>query len=379
MPNHPGGLVAVRATISVSGVFLAAYLVYSVLVAASANSYLAASGYTAVYSGRWMAQTSLGALFSLFAVFLATRSTHRPGVLTLAGFLLAQGFATGYLNAIAFAGVRGQTWLTARALVNWMAYALALRTTQLFPRPLEPMRLSGRLLGWTRILVGPRRVWAVSGLLLALSLAARSDGAFQFGQLVVLVVAVATMVTNYRAGTLSDRRKIYWLLLGGSCLLLARIILVVGRLLVEGVSDNFGTSAQQLATSYGVVRSVSWTIANLGLLSCLLLAVFYEGAIDPRLVVRRTAVYSFAIGTVLFLFAMFENYAVEVVASTLGIREGPLEAAVGAALALLLKPLHSLLTRFTESALPKTSRGDTVSPIGATDGDVAPHRSGKCA
>jgi hypothetical protein len=152
--------------------------------------------------------------------------------------------------------------------------------------------------------------------------------------------------------------------------LLARIVLVVGRLLLEGVSDNLGTTAQQLATSYGLLRSVSWTIANLGLLSCLLLAVFYEGAIDPRLVVRRTAVYSFAIGMAVFLFAMFENYAVEVVANTLGIREGLLEAAAGAALALLLKPLHSILTRFTELALPKTRPPGAVSGVAASAGDV---------
>jgi hypothetical protein len=297
-------------------------------------------------------------------VFLAIRAADRPGVLTLAGFLLAQGFATGYLNAIAFAGIRGQTWYVARVLVNWMSYALALRTTQLFPRALDAKQLAGWFGRFERLFVGPKRAWFASAILLGLSLAARSDLAFQLGQLMVLVAAVATMVANYRGGSSDERRKIYWLLLGGGCLLVARIVLVAGRLVVGFFGSMLHSPAPHLARLYGILRSVSWTIANAGLLLCLLLAVFYEGAIDPRLVVRRTAVYSFALGLVVFAFAVFENYVVDYLAAIVGIQERFLEAAAGAILAFLFKPLHSLLNRLTEAALPRT---DTQASLATGD------------
>lgn len=367
MQNRTAVHAPVRLVVAVAGVVVAAYAGYTVLTATFVNAALTAAGALPAYSTNWMAQTALGSLFGLFAAFLAVRSAYRPGVLTLAGFLLAQGFATGYLNSIAFAGVGGQTWYVARALVNWMSYALALRTTQLFPRTLDPRRLRRRPFGFVNILVGARRVWVGCAVLLGISLAAESDVAFQLGQLLVLTVAVATMAANYREGSPDERRKIYWLLLGGACLFVARVFLVAGRAVLELI----GSSGSQLATIYGVLRTISWTLANAGLLSCLMLAVFYEGAVDPRLVIRRTAVYSFAIGLAVFGFAVFENYVVEVVAAAVGIEEGILEAAGGAAIALLLKPLHKVLSRFTEAALPKTgvtsaSTADSLSRSGAS-------------
>lgn len=347
-------LRSVRFVIVASGIALTVYVLYTVLLVLTINGTLRDAGLDPARSGRWLAQTSLGALFGSFAAFLAARSTYRPGVLTLAGFLLAQGFATGYLNSFAFAGPSADTWYWARALVNWMAYALALRTTQLFPRALEAGRIAGRAVGWVNVLVGPRRVWVVTGMLLAISLLARSDLAFQLGQLMVLAAAVATMAANYREGTTEEREKIYWLLLGGGFLFVARILLVAGRMSIEVAGSLTGAEGPELSVWYGVVRSISWTVANAGLLSCLAMAVFYRGAIDPRLVLRRTAVYSFAVGLAVFLFAMFENYAAEVTADLLGIREGLLEAAAGAALALMLKPLHDGLTRVVEGTLPST-------------------------
>lgn len=370
MASRDAVIRTVRSTLVVTGVLLTVYVTYSVLIVLTVNDALAEAGLEPLRSGRWVAQTSLGAIFSAFAVFLAARAAYTRGVLTLAGFMLAQGFATGYLNSLALTNVDASTWYVARALVNWMAYAMALRTTQLFPRSLDPTRMPGQLGGWVRILVGPRRVWLVTAALLGASLIAQSDLAFQLGQLLVLAAAVATMAANYRDGSADERRKIYWLLLGGGCLFVARIVLVTGRLAIDVGGSFLGSEGPELRIAYGILRTTAWTAANLGLLSCLLMAVFYEGAIDPRLVVRRTAVYSFAVGLVVFAFAMFENYVVDIASNLLGIREGLLEAAAGAALALLFKPLHDGLTRVLERILPATdpSTGSSVGAVPAVDG-----------
>ena len=172
----------VRAVIVTSALGVCVYTVYTVLVVISVNGILSEAGLPLARSNRWVAQTSLGAVFGLFAAFLARRSAYRPGVLTLAGFMMAQGFATGYLNSLGFAGVPAEQWYWARALVNWMAYSMALRTTQMFPRTIGRGEDHGRLSRVVSHTVGPGRVWVVSAVLLGVSLWLRSDLAFQLGQ-----------------------------------------------------------------------------------------------------------------------------------------------------------------------------------------------------
>ena len=292
-------------------------------------------------------QLSVGALFSILGLFVLGLSGHRPGVTLLSGFLLSQGLAIGLLMVLGIIDIDRRQFGIARILINWLAYSFALRTVQLFPRRINRQNLIERQpIGSLTIIVdmlrGPVRVWSFTAAILLLSVLTQIEILFHLGQLLVILVTALTLIANYRLGGQRIRRKIYWLLLGTLILLLARLLLSSTQFLFD-----------QYSLGVPGLRSITWAVANISLLSCILFAVFYRGAVDPRTVVRRAAAYSLGIITLLFAFAVFENYLSAVMTQYLGIDRGAVAAIGGAAVALLIKPLIDLLSRTVERTLPK--------------------------
>jgi len=252
----------------------------------------------------------VGALFSILGLFVLGLSGHRPGVTLLSGFLLSQGLAIGLLMVLGIIDVERQPLGSLTVVVD--------------------------------LLRGPVRVWSFTAAILLLSVLTQIEILFHLGQLLVILVTALTLIANYRLGGQRIRRKIYWLLLGTLILLLARLLLSSTQFLFD-----------QYSLGVPGIRSVVWAVANVGLLSCILFAVFYRGAVDPRTVVRRAAAYSLGIITLLFAFAVFENYLSAVMTQYLGIDRGAVAAIGGAAVALLIKPLIDLLSRTVERTLPR--------------------------
>jgi len=252
----------------------------------------------------------VGALFSILGLFVLGLSGHRPGVTLLSGFLLSQGLAIGLLMVLGIIDVERQPLGSLTVVVD--------------------------------LLRGPVRVWSFTAAILLLSVLTQIEILFHLGQLLVILVTALTLIANYRLGGQRIRRKIYWLLLGTLILLLARLLLSSTQFLFD-----------QYSLGVPGIRSVVWAVANVGLLSCILFAVFYRGAVDPRTVVRRAAAYSLGIITLLFAFAVFENYLSAVMIQYLGIDRGAVAAIGGAAVALLIKPLIDLLSRTVERTLPR--------------------------
>lgn len=294
-----------------------------------------------------LTQMTVGILFSILGLFLLGLAGHRPGVVMLSGFLSAQGLATGFLLVLGTIGASPLQFHIARFLINWLAYSFAIRTVQLFPRRINrQLLLEQRPLGFLTVLVdslrGSARVGIFSAVILAAAYLVKSEILFHLGQLAVILVVALTMIASYRLGGSRVRKKIYWLLLGTLILLLARVLLFGAQVLF----DYFGFA-------FPGARSVVWAIANVGLLGCVIFAVFYRGATDPRAVVRRAAVYSLSVISLLFVFAAFENYLSDVITGYLGIDHGAVAAIGGASIALLMKPLVDLLSRIAERTLPK--------------------------
>lgn len=294
-----------------------------------------------------MTQLSVGILFSALGIFIVGLAGHRRGVLVLAGFLVSQGLAIGFLMGLGRIRVDFEEYQAARILINWLAYSFGLRTVQLFPRRIDRRGVTqnrpvGVISPVIAALIGPARVWIFTAIILAIVALTDSELLFHVGQLSVIAIVVLTMSSNYRLSGPRTRRKIYWLLLGTVILLLARIYLSGEQLLFDMLDVNLPGA-----------RSFTWALANVGLACCILFAVFYRGAVNPRTVMRRAAVYSLGFGALLFLFAAFENYASGVITAYLGIERGATAAIGGAATALMLKPVIDLLTRIAESVLPK--------------------------
>lgn len=311
----------------------------------------------------FLSHAVLGASFLVLGAFMAIRVGSRAGPLALTGYVVAQGLAMGWLFALLILGVSDAGYTVSRLLVNLVAYSLAIRTTQLFPRRLEasdrakiaPATLLSRLSRPVFAVLGPRRVWTCSLLLLLPVAVTGSEVLFQLGQFVAIALAVLTMMTNYRVADGGDRRKVYWLLLGAEILLVGRLAIIVGELGLDwlGVPPD---------ASMRYMRIPLWSLANIGLIACLMTAVLYRGDIDPRLVVRRTAVYTLVTMSLVFVFAVFENYVADLVALFLGLPGGLVEAVGAGAVALLMKPVHDFLGHLSKRVIPESSGPEGTSP-----------------
>lgn len=186
---------------------------------------------------------------------------------------------------------------------------------------------------------------------------AKLELVFHLGQLLVILIVVGTMTANYKTGNAETQRKIYWLLTGAFIFLIARVISLTVQVLLEWLgltTIHIGPDAQPFYV-VGMIRTAVWSAANIGLLACVFAAVFYTGVIDPRLVLKRTAVYSSGFGVLLFIFAVFVNYVSEVIAEMLQITEGLIEAIAGALVAVAFKPVHDWLSKLAERILPSRS------------------------
>lgn len=312
-----------------------------------------------------LVQNSTGAAFCLLGSYVAAKARERAGVWVLALYLIAQGLATGYLNSIIalFGFADGRTQF-ARLLINGLAYAAAMRATQLFPGPLSaaevtmlirPGRPTRPLWQLVRWLLVPWRPWALAAGLLLLVPLTPSDLLFHLGQLAILILAVATLTANYLTGDAGERRKIYWLLAGALILLLARFVILAGSLMIDwlgvpGVTNGAPTGAFSTVV---LMRLFVWTLAVVAMMICILLAIFYRGAINPEMVVRRTAVFSAGFGLLFFVFGVFVNYLSAIVVQVLALEENLVQAVAATLIALSFRPLDKWLTCLTDRYLPK--------------------------
>lgn len=298
----------------------------------------------------WILQMVIGALFSTLAIVIVSKSKPARGVVSLSGYLTAQGLATGFLMGLNLVNNSMELFLLFRGIINTSAYALSLRFTQQFPTILtdssinqslrfRPMRYILKALN------GTFKVWIFSVAIIVLSYLIPFDYSFQIGQLIVIFIVVFNLVINYRVNNKFGRKKIYWLLLGALCLLLGRIIIISSTALY----DFMGMSNIMIV---GIVRSSVWALANAGLITCLLLAIFYHGALDSRLVFRRTVAVSTGIGLLLFMFATLENFVSNIIVETLGVKRNLIQSIFGGILALIFKPLHRQLNNFFDKILP---------------------------
>ena len=313
----------------------------------------------------WSVHLALGGVFCLLGSFLLMRAGQQVGVLYLGAFIVAQGLAIGYWRA---------TWVMLEPgdwkrplvllLVNWLSAATALRAVQTFPRKLDvaDVRLvsTGSSLpgsAWKPIewLIDVHRVWYFTAVLFLLSIVIGRDN---WAILLIVLVVLGTMAANYRAGKEVVRRKVYWLVLGAELLLVAQVFLLVSHILIEwlavgsGIADPRGLF--QFQPLYSIVNELVWAAANLGLLICFGMAIFYQGALDPRLAVRRTAVSSLGTGILLLAFAAVEEFLAEMISDALDLNQMIVTVIAGAIVALSIRPLHDFLTENVERWLPKT-------------------------
>ncbi|HLM69606.1 MAG TPA: hypothetical protein VK358_18835, partial [Longimicrobium sp.] len=82
--------------------------------------------------------------------------------------------------------------------------------------------------------------------------------------------------------------------------------------------------------------------------------IFFQGALDPRLALKRTTVYAMLAVSGALLFAVVENLASSFIADVLHLSEGFGAAIAGGVVALGFNPVRDWLTRRVENRLGST-------------------------
>lgn len=330
----------------------------------------------------WSIETALGGLFCVLGAYLLVRAEQVVGVTYIAAYIVAQGLAIGYNDGATAIMLAPDDWKrpVAGILINWFASATAIRAVQTFPSRLDAATV--RLVGarsslpaavWRPVewLLDPYRVWSFTAVLILVVWVIPSGLAWQVGQLVVIVLAVGTLAANYAAGGKTVRQRIYWFFLGAELLLAARLLSAISYVAIQwfgvghGLADPRGLF-QYMPLSW-VVEQFLWTGAILGLMVCLVMGIFYRGAIDPRLAVRRTAVASVGTGVLVFAFAAFEEFLAQAVSDALDLDHLIVTAAAGVLVARAIRPLHDILTRLMERWLPRTDVVPTMPEVKSTE------------
>ena len=142
-----------------------------------------------------------------------------------------------------------------------------------------------------------------------------------------------------------DRRRLLWIRWGMTTAIVVHLLF--GALMALGIVVGFES------TTLVAVLAIALPLPPLCFLAGLAIAVFYDGALDPSLAIRRTTVYG-ALGILfVFLFAGFGNVASEFVEQRLGLPGIVGTALYGGTVAVLLLPLRGWFTRATGRWVPK--------------------------
>lgn len=356
----------------------------------SLASRLAASGAMGTYLGTlavlltvvW--RTRLDSVASMLVVFLisilAVLDTTMLAALANAWFYgeVLMGPGPGWLSA--------STWFL-MALVLSTGSAALLRFSVLFPEPLRNedivVLLSQGRDHESRAL---DRYWAFSRALLDRmpSLLRFENSSRDLGRsprLPIVAIAVATpalfgpvgflitglgavlmaasaggnLLSSYSLADPDGRRQVLWIMMGLGPIATVLMGLAAGS---AGFVTGFtGGSETWTALAVRFPRNVLWlasipvTVGVSVLVAMLSIGIFRSGALDPSLVLRRTAVYG-ALGTaLLFGFGVFEAFASDALMEWVGLPQGLGTWFAAGLAAVAVKPLRGGLDRTVGAAV----------------------------
>lgn len=237
------------------------------------------------------------------------------------------------------------------SLAFYTSVAATLRFSQTFPKAIRIPAARGSEMALVRVArrayrtsLEPWLVWLVAGLAVVLAWLEIIDLRPVFAIGVSTGAAVLTLVNfavAYALAGSAERPRIIWL---GEGLLLTALV---------------GVLAVGLVTAGRVVGSplppsvLPWLMVSglFGGLLCVAVAVFYRGALDPQLIVRRTTLYG-ALGVVaVFTFAGIESFVTEYLTARLRLPAVVGTWFAGGAVALVVGVVHARLKGRVEAVL----------------------------
>jgi hypothetical protein len=234
----------------------------------------------------------------------------------------------------------------------FLGATLYIRATQRFPRAIGAADVMASPTIWGRVrvlrvastfLLRPWAVWVVVACLTALSILSANMYIAEAVRIIIVLLGILYFYITFRSGDMQARAKVLWFLE-------AAVAVVAVAVIVLGVRAVLGdTPAPTLRASLSLVLTV---LNNLALTTCFAAAVFYAGAIDPALIVRKTLVVGTTASLLLFVFAAFEHYFVHLLVHGIGVTNSIATAVLGALFGYAFHPVKHRLERLLKRFLP---------------------------
>lgn len=220
------------------------------------------------------------------------------------------------------------------------------------------------------VMRSPVTLWSLAAVVAGTVLAFEPDGNWFLLPALMAVMMLLILIwrgirylrSAYRTASRSDRRRIAWLVHG---MVLAFWAVLLVYVLPEfyagwaGVHDGEGWARAAIPgpkLAGIVLRDVGTLIPVFLIVGSVAVSVFYSGAIDPELVLKRTTVYGALAVMFLFVFAGIEGLVSELVERSLGLPGLFGSALVGGFLALVILPLRKRFSRLVDRLMPRTVR-----------------------
>ena len=310
------------------------------------------------------------------ALALVWRAGARAETRALA-LLLSTAFFPAYM--VAQAGVPYSAIVVIQNAMQWVYIGAFLRFAALFPQPLTLAALEasdraraerkGRVAKpvsrGRRMLLNPAAVWG--GAAVAASISTLGSVAGQpmwYAALVPLLLwslyrGVGLLRASYAVADPVGQRRILWVVQGLYSMVWLGVVMLgaMGYGAVQGGrAAAAGMAASEVQIPYGVMMAanISQSLSVLVMVVCLAFAIFFQGALDPRLALKRTTVYAMLAVSGALLFAVVENVASSFIADVLHLSEGFGAAIAGGVVALGFNPVRDWLTRRVENRLGST-------------------------
>jgi hypothetical protein len=289
------------------------------------------------------------------AIFIVVKAGTEPANVSLA---LAIGFA-GSVDTFGnvlfpLCGDSRFAVLAVRVILFIFGMGFFIRASQLFPRRLLPTDIAASPTLWGRVrlsrliltsLLQPWVTWATVSGITVLGVVLPFTEAFALMRLGLILAGIAFFHISLRSGDEQARQKVLWFLGGVLAFFIIQAIALGIRIAVAG----FLTLEMRT-----LLYLVLMTVQNLVVLAFFYAAVFHAGAVNPELVVRKTAVYGVTFAAMLFAFSAVEAVIADALVEYLGVTNGMGNAMIGTVFGLAFHPL----TKRVERLLGRFGRGD---------------------
>ena len=173
--------------------------------------------------------------------------------------------------------------------------------------------------------------------------------------IMIPAMAWSLLEFQYRTGSPEDRRRIGWLALGLTICGWLAVIAYGGAMIwiILGGGDQAAMVLVKLTAVLPALCAIIFTLL-------LAISIFFRGAIDPRLAIRKTSLYGCVALFITVMVAVTQNAAVVQLVGRLGLpaQSGPVIA--GVAVAVVMTPMRRRIETRMEQAVERMLPASTL-------------------